>query len=356
MGQSKISKEEIIRLSSIGVNAAKERFGATLDYSENSLHELDNILEKAYLRFNDMELEGKLTEESIKRTSKIWGSYLGVVIQENNEGYWVKDDENLILIINNNKIDPIGFVHSRITSEPNLRTADYYKEIIGIIVSDLIDGSKLYITENDSLQSVPNAHHQDSLGHQEFDTRWKYRKFILPIGVILTSIIFILFFSSAVLGPVFSTRTDVSATSTYVYQNTIKKTQEIEDLVLQKEYYEEVLSSGVDYYVAINELTILFGNPRPSSSNWIEDCTKIIASLEVFLEEIVNLPVPNGCQKCNLTHDNYVAIEFETKEMTEDWKSFTISNDPDYILEMAFHMEKIYDVYRIGNEVWEYLE
>lgn len=134
MGESKISNDDIIRLSSFGVNAAKERFGVTLDFSKNSLQDLDNILEKAYLRFNDMALEGKLTDESIKRTSKIWGSYLGAVIQENNGGYWEEENENLVLVVNSESFDPIGFVYSRITDKPHLRTVDYYEDCESIIL------------------------------------------------------------------------------------------------------------------------------------------------------------------------------------------------------------------------------
>lgn len=189
MGESKISNDDIKRLSSFGVNAAKERFGVTLDYSENSLQDLDNILEKAYIRFNDMALEGKLTEDSIKRTSKIWGCYLGAVIQENIGGYWVKENGNFILVMNSESFDPIGFVNSRITKEPHLSAVDFYDNSKGNFLRNMFSESKEVRTEQYPTLSAAKLKIQEFAESQKPSTHGTKRSYWSYIAIIICVVI-----------------------------------------------------------------------------------------------------------------------------------------------------------------------
>ena len=115
-------------LSNFAVKAAREKFGISLDYSENSLIELDKLLEVTFTKFNDFALEGKLTEETIQRTSRIWGSYLGEVFLRKFNGEWIEKDGEDLLRVNENFFEPILFVRERITNKSQLSAVIYFEE------------------------------------------------------------------------------------------------------------------------------------------------------------------------------------------------------------------------------------
>src|SRR5438477_3643702 len=71
----------------IAVSTAENGFGVHLDYSEQSLTDIDNIL---YERWQEL-LEAEHTDEqldSIWTISKVWGGYVGEIICRNMSGVW----------------------------------------------------------------------------------------------------------------------------------------------------------------------------------------------------------------------------------------------------------------------------
>jgi hypothetical protein len=83
-----------------------------LDYSEESLKQLESILEG---------LAEKAQPEGLEEVCKMWGSYLGEVVRRRFGGEWTietypgKAFATLTLSVNGNKLFPTMKVHRRLT-------------------------------------------------------------------------------------------------------------------------------------------------------------------------------------------------------------------------------------------------
>ncbi|MEW5873086.1 MAG: hypothetical protein AB1894_27755 [Chloroflexota bacterium] len=80
---------DTISLANYAVKAAKERFGLTLDFSELTLPNFENLLVLATKHIDDYKSEGKVTYKIIQRTATVWGSYLGEVMRHELGGEWL---------------------------------------------------------------------------------------------------------------------------------------------------------------------------------------------------------------------------------------------------------------------------
>jgi hypothetical protein len=107
------------------------KFTAELDYSENSLMELETILDR---------LAGEIsaTQSSPSELSEIcktWGSYFGEVVRQRFGGEWSiesypgKSFATLTLNINGNKIFPSMKVHRRLAQGASENVWSFYKMI-----------------------------------------------------------------------------------------------------------------------------------------------------------------------------------------------------------------------------------
>jgi hypothetical protein len=129
MSDSSDSNHKIKTFADYAVKAAKERFGRNLDYTEDSLQQLEALLEQAYKRFSELSKQGSTAEKSIQLTTKIWGSYLGEFIRHKFGGSWQRQDVDYFIVINHVHLTPYSFVRQRITSNPNYSAVQYYKEV-----------------------------------------------------------------------------------------------------------------------------------------------------------------------------------------------------------------------------------
>ena len=109
--------------------------GISLDYSEESLKTLDEILEKYHQGLpkgiKKLFFRGP-SEEDIVHMSKVWGGYLGEVIRKNNGGEWGMSESfpNAIsLTINDTEIFPPAKVNKRITNGKEDGIYFYYQAI-----------------------------------------------------------------------------------------------------------------------------------------------------------------------------------------------------------------------------------
>lgn len=107
------------------VLAARE-FQAELDYSENSLMELETILARLA---RDMPLD------DLSESCKMWGSYLGEVVRRRFGGEWGievypgRQFATLTLSVNNNKLFPSIKVHRRLTEGEADNVWTFYKMV-----------------------------------------------------------------------------------------------------------------------------------------------------------------------------------------------------------------------------------
>ncbi len=62
------------------IKAGNERFGQELDFSEQSIARLENLLELVYQRFFILPKNEK-TSNAFSQTANMWGNYLGVHIR-----------------------------------------------------------------------------------------------------------------------------------------------------------------------------------------------------------------------------------------------------------------------------------
>jgi hypothetical protein len=140
--------EEMRLTADFAISTAKERYGLVLDYSEESLNILDDILEKIYWGFSSHakeESEGGL----IFNTAIIWGSYLGEYMRLKWGGTWLLSGSERRVSITSIEFSPISFVFQRITNHPEYRVTNYVLETKNVIYTSVIHPKKSqYVAES----------------------------------------------------------------------------------------------------------------------------------------------------------------------------------------------------------------
>ena len=97
--------------------ALAREFRARLDYSENSLMEVETVLAQLA---REMPTDKPSTED-VSEICKVWGSYLGEVVRRRFGGEWSietypgKEFATLTLNVNGNRLFPSIKVHRRLT-------------------------------------------------------------------------------------------------------------------------------------------------------------------------------------------------------------------------------------------------
>ena len=97
------------------VERAKTEFGVSLDYSTDSLVELEGILEKLHQR----NVTNALDEATLGSESQLWGAYIGGVFKKITPAGWQRDSEaagpgSFPLKIKTSEFFPCGWVWKRI--------------------------------------------------------------------------------------------------------------------------------------------------------------------------------------------------------------------------------------------------
>src|SRR5271157_5099737 len=129
------------KLAGQAVAIAKEKFGYNLDFSTNSLQQLDILLEQAHERYIQSSIGGNISNPYIGKTVRVWGSYLGEVIRRKMGGYWVIYQNNELLQSGIQKLDPIEQVRLRIVSGPQYNIPEFYQGLMSIFQNDQINQS-----------------------------------------------------------------------------------------------------------------------------------------------------------------------------------------------------------------------
>lgn len=136
------------------ITIAKERYGLQLDYSEESLTQLDKLLEKIYWGFSSHskdEGEGGL----IFNTAIIWGSYLGEYMRLKWGGTWILKGTERRISITSIEFSPINLVFQKITSHPEYSVDNYVQESKKVIYTSVIHPKKTQVVSETAAQPTP---------------------------------------------------------------------------------------------------------------------------------------------------------------------------------------------------------
>ncbi len=165
--------EEMRLTAEFAISTAKERYGLVLDYSEESLAILDDVLEKIYWGFSSHardEGEGGL----IFNTAIIWGSYLGEYMRLKWGGTWLVNGTERRVSITSIEFSPISFVYQRITNHPEYRVQNYVVETKNVIYTSVIHPKKSQFVAESAGQPTKQVSSKPSKRPVNVDRRLVY--------------------------------------------------------------------------------------------------------------------------------------------------------------------------------------
>ncbi|NMB56035.1 MAG: hypothetical protein GYA15_15185 [Leptolinea sp.] len=115
-------EQSITELASQAVQAARDRYGVTLDFSMNSLNQFYLLIDQAHQVY----LSSNVSPQGLDHTVEVWGAYLGETLRRNKRGVWKIDpeqtgDRRIYLTTSNVRIHPLEQVRIRITGEEPVR-------------------------------------------------------------------------------------------------------------------------------------------------------------------------------------------------------------------------------------------
>jgi hypothetical protein len=79
----------MVSLSAQAVERASSSYGITLDYSPDSVKQVETMLATKY----ELQKTHPMTEQEIADAAHLWGAYIGEVIKHIHPAHWVRDSE-----------------------------------------------------------------------------------------------------------------------------------------------------------------------------------------------------------------------------------------------------------------------
>ena len=124
--------DELKETADYAIKTSRTRFKQELDFSNQSIDQLDIILERLYWGFYS---QSKDQGESglVYQTAIIWGSYLGEYMRRKWGGTWILNGKDRLLSIINIDFSPIDLVYQKITTHPEYTAKNYLIESEKII-------------------------------------------------------------------------------------------------------------------------------------------------------------------------------------------------------------------------------
>jgi len=110
---------EMEKLAYHAVMVARDKFGIRLDFSENSLGQLEILLQQAYEGYKEgykrsVDSGGSSLNVSMENTVRVWGSYFGEVMRRSLGGDWIVDQKDVFLKLPSGRLDSLGQGRSRL--------------------------------------------------------------------------------------------------------------------------------------------------------------------------------------------------------------------------------------------------
>ena len=118
------------------IRSAHDRFQLELDYSDQSIARLENIVTQIYWGFTSRDKDTK--DGLIYNTALIWGSYLGEFMRQKWGGTWVLKGSDPTISIKNIEFAPIALILHKITDHPEYGLESFLTEAGKKIPSRLV--------------------------------------------------------------------------------------------------------------------------------------------------------------------------------------------------------------------------
>jgi hypothetical protein len=124
----------IVAQSQLAVQAAKLKFDESLDFSSDSLEQVERIMSRLHKQATEPGAD-KLTEQQIGELSTLWGIYVGEVVRRYYGGQWSLIDGVPDLTLGGKNAAPIAKVRKRITGGPMDNLKYYFTSIMKVLSS-----------------------------------------------------------------------------------------------------------------------------------------------------------------------------------------------------------------------------
>jgi hypothetical protein len=130
--------DEMKEMADYAVKSAKDRYKKDLDFSDQSIIILDNILTKIYWGFSGRTDDGG-ESGLVYNTALIWGSYLGEYMIFKWGGKWIVKGSERLVSINNIEFSPIKQIYKKISDHPEISVEDYINDTKRIIYTSVVN-------------------------------------------------------------------------------------------------------------------------------------------------------------------------------------------------------------------------
>ncbi len=130
----------IVNQTQIAVQTAKFKWSKSLDFSPESLRDLEQILGAMHVTCTQAAPGQGPTEEQLLTVAKVWGPYVGEVMRRSYGGQWsVENDGALSLSIGEARLFPMAKVRKRIVNGPG-DSIPFYFQATGKVLTGAFAG------------------------------------------------------------------------------------------------------------------------------------------------------------------------------------------------------------------------
>lgn len=124
----------IVAQSQLAIQTAKLTFDESLDFSSDSLDQVERIMSKLHKQATEPGAD-KLTEQQVAELSTVWGIYVGEVIRRYYGGQWAMVGGVPDLTLGGKNASPLDKVRKRITGGPMDNLKYYFTSIMKVLSS-----------------------------------------------------------------------------------------------------------------------------------------------------------------------------------------------------------------------------
>ena len=125
----------IVAQSQLAIKTGKLQFGESLDFSSESLEQVERIVSALHKQVKEGTPDRKLSDEQITELSQLWGIYVGEVIRRYYGGQWSLADGVPDLVLGGRNASPLAKVRKRIVDGPMDNLKYYFTSIMKVLSS-----------------------------------------------------------------------------------------------------------------------------------------------------------------------------------------------------------------------------
>ena len=125
----------IVAQSQLAIKTGKLQFGESLDFSSESLEQVERIMSALHKQVKEGAPDRKLSDDQITELSKLWGIYVGEVIRRYYGGQWSLADGVPDLVLGGRNASPLAKVRKRIVDGPMDNLKYYFTSIMKVLSS-----------------------------------------------------------------------------------------------------------------------------------------------------------------------------------------------------------------------------